>query len=305
MSSVTEMVASGMIGWASSLRSTESASRTAWTDSRAPSGDQSRADMRCTASSATTGTPASPTWASSMAAISSRSDCRASTSAGTRVCTAVVHAAAHPVGDLAERPCRRRVPAALRRWRLPPRPAPAPPAACPTSADLRACRMACAGGGQRAADALLGFLDVAHQAQLHERFAAQDGVGAAEEGSVPAVLALLDGAVEQRRLAAQGVVGRDVAEVLRGLDQRHLVVVEVAQRLVQDVRLGDLVRVEDQQELAVGDHQRIVQVAGLGVARHVRGPVRAARHVAQSRATRRVARISGRSPSSRIQVLCG
>ena len=63
MSSVTEIVASGMTGWASPVRSTERASSTACTDSMAPSGDQSRADMRCTASSATTGTPESPTCA--------------------------------------------------------------------------------------------------------------------------------------------------------------------------------------------------------------------------------------------------
>jgi hypothetical protein len=76
-------------------------------------------------------------------------------------------------------------------------------------------------------------------------------------------------------------VGGHIAEVLRRLDQGNPAVVEIAQGLFQDVRLGDLVRVQDQQEFAVRDHQGVVQVAGLGMARHVGGPVLAARHIAQ------------------------
>ncbi|MCY1177652.1 hypothetical protein D9M73_179680 [compost metagenome] len=136
------------------------------------------------------------------------------------------------------------------------------------------------GGGQGPADALLGLPNVAEQAQCHERLAAQHGIGTAEEGGVPAVLALLDGPVEERRLAAQGVLVRDVGEVLGCLDQRDLAVGEIAQRLVQDVGFGDLVGVQDQQEFARGDHQGVVQVAGLGVPRHV-VPVLAAGDVAQ------------------------
>ena len=57
------------------------------------------------------------------------------------------------------------------------------------------------------------------QAEGHQRVTPQDGVRAAEEGSAPAVLALLDRAVEELRLAAERVVGGKVPEPLGRLDE--------------------------------------------------------------------------------------
>ena len=67
---------------------------------------------------------------------------------------------------------------------------------------------------------------------------------------------------------------------------RDLRVPEVAQRPVQDRRLGDLVGVQDEQELALGGEERGVEVACLRVARHVR-PVLGARDVADAVGVRR------------------
>ena len=43
-----------------------------------------------------------------------------------------------------------------------------------------------------------------------------------------------------------------IAEVVRRLDQRHRGIVEIAHGGVEDVGLGDVVGVEDQQQLAAG-----------------------------------------------------
>jgi hypothetical protein len=113
----------------------------------------------------------------------------------------------------------------------------------------------------------LDLVHVAGDAQLHKRLAPQHGVRAAEERRVPAVLALLDGTVEQGRLAPERVARADVAEVLRRLHQRDALILEVGERVVEDPRVGHLVRIEDQDELAAGRHQGAVEVAGLGVQR--------------------------------------
>jgi len=75
---------------------------------------------------------------------------------------------------------------------------------------------------------------VAGQAQCHEGFPAQDSIRSTEEGRVPAILALLNGAVEQLRLASQGIPVRDVPKVLWSLDKSHFVSVEIAQDAVQE-----------------------------------------------------------------------
>ncbi len=83
-----------------------------------------------------------------------------------------------------------------------------------------------------------------------------------------AVLARADDAVEERLLVAADHVVLDrvvVEEVVRALDQRHSLVVEVADHRVERVGHRHVVGVEHQHQLALGARQRGVDVAGLGV----------------------------------------
>nr|WP_254781418.1 hypothetical protein [Modestobacter sp. DSM 44400] len=59
--------------------------------------------------------------------------------------------------------------------------------------------------------------------------------------------------------------GLGVVEVLRRLHQRDAVVPEVGQRAGEEVRLGDVVGIEDGDQLGLHQGQRVVEVAGLGV----------------------------------------
>ena len=91
---------------------------------------------------------------------------------------------------------------------------------------------------------------------------------AAPVGGAVAVLAGADDAVEERLLVAADrvVLGRVVIEeVVRGLDDGHPLVVEVADQRVERVRHRDVVGVEDEDQIARGARQRGVDVAGLGV----------------------------------------
>ena len=91
---------------------------------------------------------------------------------------------------------------------------------------------------------------------------------AAPEGPVVAVLAGHDHLEEHALVVAAGLEvleGVVVAEVMGCLDQRHRRVVEVADGGVEDVGLGDVVGVEDQDQLAAGVVEGVVDVAGLGV----------------------------------------
>ena len=56
-----------------------------------------------------------------------------------------------------------------------------------------------------------------------------------------------------------------VEEVVRGLDHRHALVVEVADQRVERVGHRHVVGVEHQHQVALGPRQRRVEVAGLGV----------------------------------------
>jgi len=94
------------------------------------------------------------------------------------------------------------------------------------------------------------FVHVAAHPQLHERLAPQDCVGAAKEGSVPTVFALLNWAVKKRGLTTEGIAERNVVEVLRCLDECHFRVCEIAQRAVQDVGAGDLIGVQNEDEFS-------------------------------------------------------
>ena len=57
----------------------------------------------------------------------------------------------------------------------------------------------------------------------------------------------------------------DVVEVLRRLDQRDALVAEVAERGAQEVWRGDVIGIQECQDLGVDDAKRIVDVPRLGV----------------------------------------
>jgi hypothetical protein len=106
-----------------------------------------------------------------------------------------------------------------------------------------------------------------------QRPGAHEGVRAAPEGGVPSVLAGLKQAVEQGLLMERLAVGDaaavleavDVVEVLWRLHQGDLRIREVAERGAQEFGGGDVIGVEDGQDLGVDDAKRMVQVSGLRV----------------------------------------
>ena len=132
-------------------------------------------------------------------------------------------------------------------------------------------------------------------ADLEQRVAADQRRRAAPVGGAVAVLAGADDAVEERLLVAADDVVLDrvvVEEVVRGLHQRHPLVVEVADQRVERVRHRHVVGVEHQHQLALGARQRRVDVAGLGVG------VVGAGQVLGAPASSAISSISGRRPSS-------
>ncbi len=118
-------------------------------------------------------------------------------------------------------------------------------------------------------------------ADLIERGAAEDGAGAAEEGGVPEVVAVLDDAVEELALVGDGAelvevslegVGR--VEVMRGLEHAELgIPEEPAERDLHEAARRDVVAVEDADVGRIEAGEGSIDVAGLGVfvivARHV------------------------------------
>ena len=107
-----------------------------------------------------------------------------------------------------------------------------------------------------------------HSPDRFERAPAHDGRRAAPEHRVVPVLARRDDAVEERLFVALVLRVLDrvaVGEVVRRLDERDLLVVEVADGRVEDVRERDVVGVEHEDQLTVGHSERVVDVAGLGV----------------------------------------
>ncbi len=97
--------------------------------------------------------------------------------------------------------------------------------------------------------------------------------GAAEEGGVPEIVALLHRAVEQLALPGQTVTHRQIAlvgvlgiEVVRGLQHgQPRIGAETAHGALQETGGGNVVAVEHADQLAVGEPHGVVQVAGLGV----------------------------------------
>ncbi len=95
-------------------------------------------------------------------------------------------------------------------------------------------------------------------------------VGAHAERGVEAVLAWLDEAIEDR-LHVGGALGDDrvrlVAVALGGLHERELGIDEERKRVLDEVGPGDEVRVEHREALALGERQRVVDVARLRAVR--------------------------------------
>ncbi|MDT4850786.1 hypothetical protein FQZ97_849460 [compost metagenome] len=109
-------------------------------------------------------------------------------------------------------------------------------------------------------------------ADVVQGFAAQHRAGAAEEGGVPQVVAVLDQPVEQLALVGLAAEGPQVVlegvggeEVVRRLHQGHLrVLEEPADGHLQEGPHRDVVAVEHRHQVAVQAFQGMVQVARLG-----------------------------------------
>ena len=107
-----------------------------------------------------------------------------------------------------------------------------------------------------------------HAADALERGAADHRRRAAPEHRVATVLAGADHVEEEGLLVTHRVRVLDrvaVREVVRGLHQRDLRVVEVAEGRLEEVGTGYVVGVERDDEVAVGDRERVVDVPRLRV----------------------------------------
>lgn len=108
-----------------------------------------------------------------------------------------------------------------------------------------------------------------HSSHLQERLPADDRCRTTPEDTIVAVLARQDDLEEHALVvpARLEVLKRVVVgEIVRRLNDGHLGIVEVTDRRSEDVRLRDVVGVEDQQQLAVQDLEGVVDVPGLGMA---------------------------------------
>ncbi len=111
-------------------------------------------------------------------------------------------------------------------------------------------------------------------ADLLQRLAAEDGRAAGEDRGVPAVAAGLDDVVEELpflpvrslRVVEPGLERLEVVEGVRRLHESELFVLKIPDKAGDEVRVGNVVGVEDDDELAVGLGEGVVEVAGLGVA---------------------------------------
>ncbi len=118
-------------------------------------------------------------------------------------------------------------------------------------------------------------------ADLIERGAAEDGAGAAEEGGVPEVVAILDDAVEEFALVGDGAelvqislegIGR--VEVMGRLQHAQFgIAKEPAEGDLHEAAGGHVVAIEDADEGGVKAGEGAVDVAGLGVLVVVAGHV--------------------------------
>ena len=106
-----------------------------------------------------------------------------------------------------------------------------------------------------------------------QRFTANHGAGAAEEGRIPVIVALLNRAIEQHPFIGDVAADGEVAfkrvrriEIVRGLHQRqHRVFEEAANRRLQEHAGRHVVTVEDANQLSLSQGHRVVQVTRFGV----------------------------------------
>ncbi len=111
-------------------------------------------------------------------------------------------------------------------------------------------------------------------ADLLQRLAAEDGRAAGEDRGVPVVAAGLDDVVEELpllpvrglRVVEPGLERLEVVEGVRRLHETQLFVLKIPDKARDEVRVGDVVGVEDDDEFAVGLGEGVVEVARLGVA---------------------------------------
>ncbi|MDR6229266.1 hypothetical protein QE444_001623 [Pseudomonas sp. SORGH_AS199] len=114
---------------------------------------------------------------------------------------------------------------------------------------------------------------MATAADLFQHGAPDHRAGAAEEGGVPQVVAILHQAVEQLALVGHGAKGLEILlegirgkEEVRGLQHGQLrVLEEPAQADLQEGTRRHVVGIEDGDVFAVGDLQRRIEIAGLGM----------------------------------------
>ena len=118
---------------------------------------------------------------------------------------------------------------------------------------------------------VLGLGVLVDAADVGHRVAPEHHVGAHAERGVEPVLARLDQRVEDRLQVAGAAREHrvQVAVGLRTLHERDLVGGEVRHGLVEELRLGSEVRVEDDEELPLGERESVVDVARLGAGVHV------------------------------------
>ena len=102
-------------------------------------------------------------------------------------------------------------------------------------------------------------------ADVLDRGAAEQHVGANAESGVELVAARLDEAVKDHLDEARAT-GDDVVEVavdLRGLHEGHVRVLHEWDRLVEKIGFGDEIGIKNDEELSLGNGQRVVDVARL------------------------------------------
>ena len=141
---------------------------------------------------------------------------------------------------------------------------------------------------------VLGVRDERRAALRLQRGPPVDGRGAAAHGRAQPVAGHLDRPVEDLLNRSRGPLDPGLPgaapEVLRGLHDRDLRIVQVGQRLGQEVPPGREIRVQDDQVLGAGLGERVPQVAGL----LARGPVRPA-EVTEAEGLRHRASVPGRA----------
>ncbi len=141
---------------------------------------------------------------------------------------------------------------------------------------------------QRCVD-VLGRRAGGESADRVERGPPEDGAASAKERRIEPVLRRLDVLVEHRLLVPQRPerqlpeldAALEVVEDLGRLHKRQLRVREKAQRALDEPRLGNVIAIEEDDELGVGVGEAVIHVASLGVEVVVAGEVQGADPVGQ------------------------